>query len=224
MDRKILVVIPARKGSSFKGKNRYPLNGRPLIHYTFDAADIDFPHHDTLVSTDDHYIKADAEDRKFIIHHRPDHLADATSTLDQVMVEIATLMNDFEYFVCLAPTSPLRTKDHLNSALKKIIDEKGDSLTSVCEERKSIWRLKNDWNHFADPLILRLRNRQSEAPVYVANGAIFITKREILLKYKRRTAGRVSLFVMQQKDSVDIHNFDDIKLAEFYLNNHVEPT
>ena len=56
---KTLVVIPARGGSKgVPGKNIKPLAGKPLIHYTIEAARELFPDEQICVSTDSDEIKS----------------------------------------------------------------------------------------------------------------------------------------------------------------------
>lgn len=59
----ILVIIPARGGSKgVPGKNIKPLCGRPLIHYTIDAARAIAPDADIYLSTDSDEIAASARE------------------------------------------------------------------------------------------------------------------------------------------------------------------
>lgn len=209
----LLLVIPARKGSSFHRKNLKLLSGIPLIRYTLEASKIALPH-STLVTTDDPYIFDECLSYNIIPDTRPENLADDKATLDHVMFYIATNYI-YDTYVCLPPTSPNRTKSHIEEAIKKFYDNKADSLISVTEERKSIWSCDED--NFIRPLIERTKNRQQENPCYISNGAIFISKRELILKNHKKASGRTILYLMDNESSVDVHNEQDIRLAEFYL-------
>lgn len=209
----ILIIIPARKGSSFSRKNVQPCLGRPLIHYTFNASKITTPH-DTIVSTNCHEVRAEAEFYYFKTHERKYEHATATATLDTVIYEIAKEYSTYNIFILLPPTSPLRTAQHAQEALDQFNRDGADSLISVTEELKSIWK---ETDHFARPIVERNRNRQSCEPVYIANGAIFISKRDSILNSKHKVSGRVSLYKMSMADSVDVHNKEDIQLAEYHL-------
>lgn len=219
-----MIVIPARRNSSFKHKNFFPLSGRPLIFYTFDAAlDVNF-NATIFVSTDDPTIEAHARtyNPRLIHHPRPDSLSGPDVTLDQLMTHFAASMinkispDKYDAYICLPPTSPLRTAEDLNNAVAQFELSGADSLLSVVPEHKSIWiRSSVDW---ATPIIDRTKNRQYSELAYVANGAIFITKQETLLQLKRRTGGRTGLFIMLPRSSVDITDREDIRLAEHYLD------
>lgn len=211
--KRVLIVIPARKGSSFKGKNLYPCNNIPLIDYTLESSRVNYPH-DTIISTNCEFISSHVTDLNFKLDLRSEKLSNDKATLDSVMLYMAEKYPLFDTFVCLPPTSPLRNRFHVEEALAKYLSEHADSLISVVPEYKSIWSSSDER---VRPLVERTKNRQDSQPVYICNGAIFITSKEILLKVKRRMGGRVSLYSMKQEDSVDVHNLDDIKLAEYYL-------
>ena len=131
------------------------------------------------------------------------------------MTAIAKEYPDYTNYICLPPTAPLRTVTHVEEALETHMRENADSTISVKSEYKSIWKYKS--NGYATPLVERLKNRQEVEPVYICNGAIFITTGEMLRSQHRRMAGHVALYLMDEKSSLDIHNEDDLKLGEFLL-------
>ena len=209
-----LIVIPARKNSSFHGKNLYPLNSKPLISYTIDCAK-GLDRTKTIVTTDCHYIKAEAESHGLEVHDRPKDLATSEVTLDRLMFHISNFYPDYDIYICLPPTSPLRDAKELSLAYNLFKFTGADSVISVTEERRSIW--KKDIN-FARPVVEVSKCRQwVDDPAYVCNGALFITKRHIIQSLKKKYGGRVALHIMSVKKSVDIHDLNDINLAEFYL-------
>lgn len=212
MNDSILIVIPARKGSSFSGKNRYPLAGKPLIHYTFKAAHR-IANSEVLVTTDDHYIKADADEFGYAVDDRPENLADSKATLNQVLFYIAQKYN-YPFYCLLPPTSPLRTRQHVVRAIELMKETRADSVVGATEERRTIWREEGS---FYKPLIEIKKNRQEVSPAYVTNGSLFLVKREIILKYRSKFGGRVAMLPMKSSESVDIHDQTDIELAEYYL-------
>ncbi len=100
------------------------------------------------------------------------------------MHHVVLSVPDYDYYVCLPPTSPLRTRHHVQQAMKQILDDRADSLISVTNEYRSIWKKEGEEIR---PLVERRKNRQETEPVYVANGAIFICKREVLKKRKKNS-------------------------------------
>jgi len=211
-----LIVIPARHGSSLKRKNMLPCFGRPLIHYSFQSSNVNFPH-DTLVSTDDIEIKAEAEFFGMKVHDRQKRHAGDDTTLNTVLKIIAQENPQYTNFICLAPTSPLRTNKHVEEAYEMFRTMRADSLISVCEDRHSIWRHR-EGTRFGVPLVERNLNRQKVVPVYIGNGAITISNRDGLIKTAHRVFGKVALYEMDWYSSLDVHTQKDVELAEFYLS------
>lgn len=146
-----------------------------------------------------------------IIDERPEPLCDDFATLDQVMFHIATKYH-YDIYVCLPPTSPLRTEDHVRVALALFMRSECDSLVSVTEEKKAVWRLNEDG--YLKPIVERTVNRQQCTPVYISNGAIFMTKRDVLLKTHRKISGLTMPYIMDTRSSLDIHSEEDLRIAE----------
>ena len=134
----ILAVIPARGGSSgIPRKNVRMFAGKPLIAHTIDAAKRAPSVSRIIVSTDDEEIarvsKECGADVPFL---RPAELATSTSkVVDAVVHLLEKLKADENYapahILLLQPTSPLRTSDDIEKAIKLFFDSEADSLVSV---------------------------------------------------------------------------------------------
>lgn len=214
-----LAVIPARKGSKgLTDKNITLLRGKPLIIYTIEAAlECDFL--DKVVVTTDSDEIADICSSYCSIILRPDKLGVDEIPLAPVIIhafEKAELRYDHIYktIFTLQPTSPLRTSKHIKEAFKRYNTVRCNSLLSVTEELHSIWEIDRG---VVTAINYPTINRQYMKPIYIGNGAIFITQRHILLEHKDRINGEVALYVMDKMSSIDIHTREDIELAEYYL-------
>ena len=64
-----------------------------------------------------------------------------------------------------------------------------------------------------------LKNRQDEEVKYLPNGGIFILKLSLLKKNYNYYTENTYSYIMPAKRSVDIDTIDDLKFAEFLLNN-----
>lgn len=222
MSRRLkLAIIPARKGS--KGllhKNKKILRGKPLFIYTLDAALKSKIFDHIVVTSDDEDIckEADFRGQVDVIFRNPD-LAQDNITLIPVILDALEqtefeFKTEFETITTLQPTSPLRTHWDIIEAYKTFVDNKADSLISVCIEDHSIWKFYN--GEFI-PVRSITKNRQDEMPYYTGNGAIFITKRDILLQGDR-LGGKIVSYVMDKRSSLDIHTIDDLQEAERLIN------
>ena len=216
-----IAIIPARAGSKgLKDKNISLLCGKPLICYTIEAA-LDVPFFDkVVVTTDSPHVKEICKLYKSVeVIDRPERLAGDDVPLVPVLVhaletielrEIKTYTNVFT----LQPTSPLRTSDHILNAYSRFLADKAKSLISVEENLHSIW--KYDGGEVS-PMYYPKVNRQKAHPTYLGNGAIFISKRILIIMGRDRIGGKISLFPMDKVSSIDIHTKDDLELAEWYL-------
>ncbi len=123
---KNLAIIPARGGSKgLKDKNIFPLNGKPLICYTLEAA-LGCPFFDrVLLSTDSVEIADKCEtylhEPNFRILFREKSLSDDNTPLSPVIAKVTrqaetNFWETFGIIVTLQPTSPLRTSQHITEA------------------------------------------------------------------------------------------------------------
>ena len=216
---KYLGVIPARKGSKgLENKNLYPLRNTPLICWTIKAA-LDSKICDVVITTDNDEIAKLVDYYKYPVKviKRPDYLCGDDIPLNPVIVDVCRQYQDkYDALITLQPTSPFRTDIDIIQAVSRFEMYKADSLLSVCEEYHSIWERQSTGEVI--PIRERLFNRQQEKPLYIANGAIFITKQEILLRYARRLGGKIEIYAMPPERSIDIHIQEDIELAEWIYN------
>jgi CMP-N-acetylneuraminic acid synthetase len=136
-DNETLAIVPARGGSKgIERKNIKELHGKPLITYTIDAANTSNHIDRVVVSTDDEEIgevasSAGAE----VPFMRPAKLArDETPTEPVVTHVLDTLDEDYQQFILLQPTSPLRTDRHIDEAIEKFQSTESKSLLSMFQE------------------------------------------------------------------------------------------
>ena len=214
-----LAVIPARKGSKgLPNKNIKLLNGKPLLFHTIDAA-LECPFFDkVMVTTDSEEILNMCNDMCGT-HLRNEWLGlDDTPLAPVIFDALETAESRYQHMyntiVTLQPTSPLRTSKHIIEACAQFERTKADSLLSVVEETHSLWGINNgEVEELYNPKV----NRQTAIPYYLGNGAIFITKRDTLLKHENRLGDKIALYIMDARSSLDIHTLEDLELAEWHL-------
>ena len=140
MNKKILGIIPARGGSKgIHKKNLYPLNNKPLIQYSIEAASKSKLITDFIVSTDCKEIKKVSEGLGAIVPFiRPNHLSNDTAlaipTIQHAVLEYEKIMSiKYDYVIMLQPTAPLRTEGDIDKALSKLIDCDADGIISIVD-------------------------------------------------------------------------------------------
>jgi len=132
----ILGVTPVRGGSKgIPRKNIRPLNGKPLLAWTIEAAKSSELLDDYVVSTEDPEIAQVANDWGARVVNRPMELAtDAVVTLpvlQQVLKE-----EPADILVLLQATSPIRDPGLIDRCIQQYLDTKPDSLATgfICHE------------------------------------------------------------------------------------------
>ena len=214
---KIIAIIPARGGSKgIPRKNIKSLCGKPLIAWTIIQAKNSKYISEVYVSTDDKEI-ADASknyDCKVII--RPKNISgDSASTESALLHASEYLEYDYDLMVLLQCTSPLRTTQQIDDAIKLLIDEKSDSLLSGYINDRFFWKDKKSINYDYK----KRPRRQDKEWEFVENGSIYIFKKKVLQEQKNRLGGKISQFVMPKWMSFEIDEPFDFELVEYLMKN-----
>lgn len=223
---KALVVIPARGGSKgLPGKNIKPLKGKPLIHYTIEAAREVFDDNQIIVSTDSEEIKEVAEDTGIQVPFlRPDYLATDTATSQD------TLLHALDYYcidneppevvVLLQVTSPLRNGVQVKEALDLYASDI-DMVVSVKETTSNPYYVlfEEDKNGFLERTKKASFTRRQDCPkVWELNGAIYIINVNSLRNNSFVDFEKMRKYPMDERSSIDIDNQLDFDWASFILD------
>jgi CMP-N-acetylneuraminic acid synthetase len=227
---KILAVIPARGGS--KGilrKNIRPVCGRPLIAYTIETAQA-ARHllYRTIVSTDDPEIEAIAREHGADVPFlRPAELAaDKVPTLPvlQHAVRFVEARDDIklDWVLLLQPTTPLRKLKDIEASLALAFKDNCDSVISVVQvfAEHPIFMKRIENNQLLPYGIEEkegTRRQDCQPPAYIRNGAIYLTRRDVLMKHNSIWGRIIRPYIMPPQRSVNIDSELDFKLAEIML-------
>jgi CMP-N,N'-diacetyllegionaminic acid synthase len=229
----MIAIIPARGGSKgLPGKNILPFAGKPLIAYTIEAALEAAEIHRVICSTDSIEIAAVARGYGAEIPFlRPTELAqDDSRAIDTYVFTIEKLSREcgqeIEEFAVLLPTSPLRTAKDIDSAVQLFRQKRADSVISYYLAPHPVrWHKTIDKNgvlhdFFSDSP--GIANRQSEAPAFLPNGAIYVFRLAILKNLGAYYTEHSYAYVMPPERSVDIDSLNDFLYAEFlYRQSHL---
>lgn len=225
--KRVLCVITARGGSKgLPGKNIRPMLGKPLLHYTIEAARQVVPDLQICLSTDSDEIidcaNAIGLEAPF---KRPLELATDTATSEQVIRHALewyeqTRGQQFDQLVLLQPTSPLRTGQHIREALK-LCRPDVEMVVSVFETDANPYYVLMETG--PDGFLLRSKEatftRRQDCPkVWQLNGAIYIISTKALKLGPISAISRRVPYVMSKYESVDIDDIMDWKLAEMLMD------
>ena len=222
---KKIAIITARSGSKgLPNKNVLFANGKPLMAYSIEAALESREFEKIIVSTD-------SQEYIDLLSHYPIEFikrsVELSSDKASSFVVIEDVLNryshvDYDYFVLLQPTSPLRTAQHIQEANAKFEAnfEKFDFLVSVSDAHKpttltrqidedeSLKNFKLDYSNYA---------RQQYHPEYSPNGAIFSAKPQAYLEQKHFYGEKCIAYFMAKEVSVDIDDRLDFEYFYFIL-------
>jgi len=225
---KILGVIPARGGSKgIPGKNIKILGEKPLIAYTYDSVKQSKLLSKTILSSEDPKIISVAEgiglEVPFI---RPEEYArDDTPTLEVILhaVEFYIDQNiNFDAVCILQPTTPLRKTGLIDFAINKFQQGNYDSLVTVrkvpeefnphwvFEEKKGSLKIATGEKNI-------IPRRQELPTAYFRDGAIYVTRTEILLKERSLYGENIGFIDTSDSVYVNLDTKEDWDKAENIL-------
>ena len=230
MTPKILALIPARGGS--KGvprKNIRDLGGKPLVVHSIDAAlavkDLLYR---VIVSTDDAKIaevaRAAGAEAPFL---RPDGLANDKAPMvpvEQHAVEFVEEQDGvkIDWILLLQPTTPFRSAEDIRHCVELAQESDCDAVISVAEikaghpiQAKKI--VDGQLTYYCIEEIEGMRRQDCQPPAYLRNGAIYLTRRDVLMKNDSIWGKRTVPYIMPEERSVNIDRPIDFKVAEVMM-------
>src|SRR3989338_707240 len=190
MDKKILVAIPARKGSKrIKWKNIYEFQGKPLVVHPMETAlALNFPNKRIIVSTDSPEIGKLAVERGIEYIDRPTELAeDLSADIDWLRHALNYLKQkdgyEPDYILHIRATTPQRDPAIVEKLVTEFIENgEADALRTV--QRVDVVIEKCVWigpdGYMKDYFGNNLRDinlcTQNFHPPYKANGYVDVFK------------------------------------------------
>jgi len=231
MKPNILGVIPVRGGSkSVPRKNLAPLNGKPMMYFTIQAAqDSNWMSHFVVSSEDEEIIRVAKDLGAPAPFVRPAELAtDEAPSLPVVQHAVRFMESSlgivFDYVVLLQATSPLRNGSDIDAALEKLISTGADSVISVvrvAHHHPARMRFIKDDLLVELPMgeAKEMQRRQDLPPVYIRNGAIFAARREVVMD-QNSMLGRLSRpYVMPESRSANVDTKFDFLVVEVMMQH-----
>ena len=232
----VLGVIPARAGSKgVPNENIRLINGKHLIYYSIFESLKSKLISDVVVSTDSKKfqnisIKYGAE-CPFI---RPPELSGdgalAIPTIQHAVNEIEKINNiKYDYIVMLQPTSPMRKSAHIDDALSKLFSSNADAIISVVNvnnnhpmKMKRFLGSDSISGTLVDYEKPPVENcpRQKLPPVYIVNGAIYATKRDVLMEKNSFQGQNCIGYIMNENESVNIDTEIEFSIAEALMKEN----
>jgi CMP-N-acetylneuraminic acid synthetase len=222
---KVLGLIPARGGSKgIPNKNQKELGGKPLLQYTIESALGSTLLDAVVFSSEDATLRDLAENMGASVpFKRPDALAtDVAGSLEVVQHALAELEKNGQNFdaVCLLQvTTPFRSSDDIDAAISKFKSEQSDSLISVQIVPHQfnphwVFELAEGKLKIATGEDQIIKRRQELPDAFIRDGAIYITKAEVIQKQNSFFGTTISYIELDTKGHVNIDTPEDWEKAE----------
>ena len=158
---------------------------------------------------------------KFI--KRPKKLCSDTSSSESALIHaLKVIGGKVKNIIFLQATSPLRKPKDIDMAFNLFKKTKSDSLMSAhkAEDFFDVWKLKNKKYI---PMTIDYKNRKPrqlfKEKHFLANGSIFIFKKNILKKFSNRLGGKIMLYGMEEWQSFQLDNLKQKKNMEMLFKS-----
>lgn len=222
--QKVIAIIPARSGSKgLKNKNLKLFNKKPLISYPINAAISSGVIDTVLVTTDSNKIakiakKYGAEVPYLRSRKLSGDLATTENTLKDALLKYEKFKNiKFDICVFLTATDIFRKIQWINDCVKILkTSKKYDSVFSGHKTHKNFWIFENKkWKRLRSFMKV-YASRQVKKSILREDTGLSCASRAHLWRKGKRIGDKVKILPNSDSfTSLDIHNLEDFKLAEY---------
>ncbi|WP_417884165.1 cytidylyltransferase domain-containing protein [Vibrio rumoiensis] len=216
--------IFARGGSKgLPGKNIKQLAGKPLLQYSIDIAFASPSIERVFVSTDDVAIAKVARNSGAIVIERPSELASDISpewySWRHAIEWVQAHYGEFERFISLPATSPLRSVDDVEAAISKLTATGADICISVSPASRSpFFNMVKQVDAGMVELVNKpqgeITRRQDAPTVFDITTVVYATTVDFVMSHYGIFSGKVTSIEVPKERAVDIDDIYDFKLAE----------
>lgn len=215
--KKFIAIILARGGSKgIKNKNLTKVGNKPLLYWSLEHCKKSKKISNYWVSSDSKKILNYAKIQGANIIKRPKKLSTDKASSEEgwlhAIKEIKKKGHKFTEILAIQATSPLRSNNDFDNAIKKYVKNRYDSLFSALPIRDHfIWKLSNK-KLIANYDYRKRKPRQKILEKYLENGSFFIFNVNKFKKYKCRFFERIGVFIQKKINSFQIDEIEDIEI------------
>ncbi|EGR0049984.1 acylneuraminate cytidylyltransferase family protein [Vibrio vulnificus] len=219
--------IFARGGSKgLPRKNIKLLAGKPLLQYSIDTALATPSIEHVFVSTDDSEIADVALASGAIVIERPAELASDTSpewlSWRHAIEWVQARYGEFDGFISLPATSPLRSIDDVEGAINKLFTTEADICISVTPASRSpffnmVKQTETGMVELVNKPQGEVARRQDAPAVFDITTVVYATTPHFVLNHYGIFSGKVTSIEVPKERAVDIDDIYDFKLAQAIL-------
>lgn len=218
-----IAIITARGGSKrIPRKNIKVFCGKPIIHYSIEAAIQSGIFDEVMVSTDDEEIAeiAKAAGAKVPFFRSAETSSDTATTADvllEVLDEYEKRGQSFEYGCCIYPTAPFITARKLREAMDELVKSGAESIVPMQEfsypPQRGLFIDDNGLVKMLHPEYAETRSQDLQTQ-YHECGQFYIFRNDAFRIQKDTTMEKSIPYIISPVESQDIDNESDWLLAE----------
>ena len=219
-----VAIIPARGGSKgIPRKNLVPVAGKPLLAWSILQALAADTIESVWVSSDDEEILDIAIGYGASPILRPSELSSDDATSESAWIHSINFIEargqSVSCVVGMQPTSPLRSPEDLDKAVRLFKGGDFDSIFSAVEvEDFFMWRPEAE--NGARPINYDFKTRKRRQNIekrYLENGSFYIFSPNFLRAQNNRLGGKIGMSLMEKYKMFQIDNIEDVPLCGVLL-------
>lgn len=224
MFKKIHAIILARGGSKgINKKNLFLINKKPLIYWSIKKCLKSKRISKTWVSSDDKLILNAAKKFGAEIIQRPKKLSSDQSSSESAWehaIKYIKKNNEIDIAVGVQPTSPIRSNNDFDNALKKFFHKRYDSMFSASDfETFFSWNIESKKIKPNYNLNKRPRRQELDRSI-LENGSFYIFDAKLFIKFKNRLFGKIGFYLMEKYKGIQIDTLEDAYLVNAIFRSY----
>lgn len=210
---RIVGIMPIKLNNErLPGKNIKLLGNKPLIQYALEEIV-------TSKTVDEMYVYCSSnkvvpyliEGVQFI--RRPEELDLPTSNFTQIFTQFMNTI-DADLYVYTHATAPFVSAKSIRACVYAVVSRNFDSAFTATEIRDYLWQDGKPMNFDAT----NLPRSQDLKPIYRESSGVYVFKKEVFQKYRRRVGVKPYIHTLNAREAIDINTVEDFKMAEIMLN------
>ncbi len=216
----VCVIIPVKENSTrVPGKNLKDLCGKPMVAHILETAKGAKGVDRLVVSTESQKVKEVVEKYGAEVPFlRPKELTADNVTSRQVLQHALDELKKIDgyvpdYVLLLYATSPLLKRERIEEAIALATARDSDSVISGSLDKGYYWvEVEGGWERLYPR---KVANSQWLVPLFVENGAIYLTKSAWIKK--QYVADKADVVIMDPEENVDVDYPEDFEKVERIL-------
>ena len=213
---KLTAIMPIKlQNERLPGKNTKLLGGKPLIHYSlFELLKSEVADEAYVFCSDPSIIPFLLDGVNFL--KRDPKLDLPTSNFTQIFDAFMSIKPSDCYLYTHA-TTPFVTACTIQKCVRAVQSGGCDSAFTAVKIQDFLWKDGEPFNFDAE----NLPRSQDIQPIYRESSGIYVFKREVFAKHRRRIGQNPYIHEISIREAVDINTQDDFELAEALIDTKI---